>query len=111
MRKLTILFLVVAVLLMAGCKAVVPPDVVDSIQVLRANTHALSNRYNILLDRSEAVPGEEDESEQAEEQRLLDWEENVKHEKILMNANNTLANKVYKWAEVCREGDGDEDPQ
>lgn len=87
MKKL-LLILVFAV----GCLSV-PTGVVSSIEVLKDNTHKLAKHYAAELDRAEAPAGQTEES----------WKKHVAHEKALMSVNNTLADKVHKWAAVSEE--------
>lgn len=94
MRK----FLLALVLFAAtGCNSV-PADVADSIGVLRENTHKLAANYSALLERSAPAEG----------QAPADWEKHKQHENTLMNANNTLADKVHEWAQVSKEDSGGE---
>lgn len=94
MRKL-LLILVLA----TGC-ASVPTDVVDSIGVLRDNTHKLAGNYRKLLNRSSAP---KDDGAQSEEGRDRAWAKHKKYQKMLMSANNTLSDKVYEWAVVSSD--------
>jgi hypothetical protein len=111
MRKL----LLVALLLVAsGCSSV-PADVVESIGILRDNTHSLSKHYGELIDRApapEPPAAPEGETEEQKEKRLAAaakaWKNYKKHKRMLMTVNNTLANKVYTWAEVSQEDPAEE---
>ena len=97
MRKLLIILV-----LATGC-ASVPADVVESVDVLRNNTHKLSINYSALLDRADAPAAPEGESADEQADRLKGWAKHRKHQKMLMSANNTLADKVYEWAVVSAE--------
>ena len=87
----------------SGCKSTVPVDVADSIQVLRNNTHKLSEKYGSLLDRAEAPAGPAEETDEDSAARKAAWEKHKTHQKTLMGANNLLADKVLEWARVSEE--------
>ncbi len=107
MRKL----LFIAILLAAtGCSSV-PADVVESIGVLRDNTHKLAQNYGALLERSTAPAGHALETNEQEAARLEAWAKRKTHQRLLMSANNTLADKVYEWAEVSKEEDPTENTE
>ena len=94
--------LLVAILLIAtGCNSV-PADVVESVGVLRDNTHKLAANYSELLERAPA-PAAEGETDAEKDASAAAWERHRKHELMLMSVNNTLADKVYEWAEVSKE--------
>ena len=108
------------VALLAGCAtSSVPKDVADSVDVLHKNTHKLSTNYEKLLGRSEPPPlppgpAGEPQEEQAKRQKKYDasWRMHVLHQKALMRANNTLADRVKIWARksVRGEEDAPDDP-
>jgi hypothetical protein len=89
--------LALVVIAATGCSSV-PSDVVESIGVLRENTHKLAENYSALLERSGPAEGQE----------AADWNKHTEHQKVLMGANNTLADKVYEWAKVSEEDSGGE---
>ena len=108
MRKI---LLIAALLVATGCNSV-PTEVVESIGVLRDNTHALSQKYDALLERSSAPDAASDAETDTEKQARLDkWIGHKQHQRLLMGANNTLADKVYEWAEVSQEDTPEENPE
>jgi len=88
------LILILCFVCATGCAAAPTPDVVESLEVLRDNTHKLSTHYTELLKRSGPKDPEDDKS-------TKEWSQRVKHDTMLMEANNQLADKMLKWAQVA----------
>lgn len=92
----------VVALALSGCYCV-PVDVTGSISVLRENTLKLSAHYEALLDQSGPTASTAPQTDREKAIRKA-WEDHVAHEKALMKANNTLADRVHEWAtvETCK---------
>jgi hypothetical protein len=90
--------LIIGLAFATGCASAPTKDVVESIQVLRDNTHSLAQRYSALLKRSAPADGQDEKK----------WSSDVKRDTMLMEANNMLADLVLEWARVAsdeKEGD------
>ena len=95
MKKFSLLLTAV---LFVGCCNAPTEDVVDSIEVLRDNTHRLSQRYKDLLMQSKPAEGQDPEH----------WKKSVQRDTMLMKANNKLADKVLEWAKKASGNEGAE---
>lgn len=94
MRRVFVVLFVCVIVLLSGCRGTAPnADVVNGVEVLRDNTVALSRSYSKLLDRSSAPEGMP-ESE---------WQKHVLHQRLLMTANNKLADKIHQWAKEASQ--------
>ena len=93
------IILILGLTFATGCASSAPSqDVVESMEVLRDNTHSLAKRYTALLSRSGPAEGQDEKK----------WSSDVKRDTMLMEANNKLADKMLEWATVAsgeKEGD------
>jgi hypothetical protein len=99
--------LLLVLVLATGC-ASVPADVVASIATLRKHTGKVGKSYVTLLEKQPVPPPKEGETA---EKAAKAWADHLEHQRMLVETNDVLAERVHRWAQVSSEQEPEEKPE